>query len=175
MIRYYQIPLQWQDISIENKKKRERIRYRLMMCFFVWENTPYMAGNQQLSSGVDCVRWISAVLDEMYQRWPTNIKTLPSDASFHNRLGAIKAMHQIRKLYPNCITIRNGIIEPGDLIVIGPPGGGPGHALLVGTEPNTLWHCTPNSGVTRTGWSLIVGQQQIYRVYRAKDRDKLWI
>jgi hypothetical protein len=110
----------------------------------------------------------------MYRRRPTDIKTLPSDVSFHDRIGAMRAFVKIKRLYPNCRLVKDEPLEPGDLVVVGSPGGGPGHAMLVGTEPYTLWHCTPNNGVNMTGWALVVGQQKIFRVYRAKDRSRAW-
>jgi len=173
-VRYYTIPIEWNDLDIQNQHKKQFILSKLNSCFDAWEGTPYMSGNQCIGSGVDCVRWVTAVLDMMYDREPTDIKTLPSDASFHTKRGAMKAMITIKRLYPHCKVVKGKPLQPGDLVIVGPPGGGPGHAMLVGTEPNTLWHCTPNSGVVKTGWALAVSQQHIYRVYRAKDRKKLW-
>jgi hypothetical protein len=174
MIRYYPITRPWQPLSVRRPMDAYIIQRKLEILFDQWKGTPYMAGNQCKQSGVDCVRWVTAILDMMYGRPPTDIKTLPSDASFHNKRAAMRAMLKIKRLYPHCKVLRNNPLEPGDLIIVGPPGGGPGHAMLVGTEKNTLWHCAPRSGVCKTGWSLIVGHQHIFRVYRAKDRVKLW-
>lgn len=173
-IRYYPIARPWQPLSIEDPRAAHLIHLKLAVLFQQWQGTPYMAGNQCIQKGVDCVRWVTAVLDMMYDRAPTDIQTLPSDGSFHNKRGAMKAMIKIKRLYPHCKVLRDEPLEPGDLVIVGPPGGGPGHAMLVGTEKNTLWHCAPLSGVCKTGWSLIVGNQHIFRVYRAKDRVKLW-
>lgn len=172
-IRYYPIPYDWAPLSIKNEYQKKYIEVQLKKCFEEWEGTPYMSGNQCPGAGVDCVRWVTAVLDHMYERPPTDIKTLPSDGSFHNKRGAMRAMIHIKRLYPHCTVVKD-TLQPGDLLIVGPPGGGPGHAMLVGIEPNTLWHCTPNSGVVKTGWALVVGNQQIFRVYRAKDRAILW-
>lgn len=174
MIRYYQIARLWQPLSIIDQSAVDIINLRLNTLFDGWQGTPYMAGNQCKQSGVDCVRWVTAVLDAMYNRTSTDIVTLPSDASFHNKRGAMKAMLHIKRLYPHCKVLRQAPLEPGDLVIVGPPGGGPGHAMLVGTQKNTLWHCAPHSGVCKTGWSLAVGHQHIFRVYRAKDRVRLW-
>lgn len=172
-IRYYPITYRWCILSLRSEKKVNRIIEKLNTCFERWRDTPYMSGNQCPGSGVDCVRWVTAVLDYMYGREPTDIKTLPTDGSFHDKKGAVRAMIHIKRLYPHCKMIRDDV-QPGDLVIVGSPGGGPGHAMLVGTKPNTLWHCTPNDGVVETGWSLVVGNQQIFRVYRAKDRARLW-
>lgn len=174
MIRYYQIARPWQPLSIIDQTVVTIINLKLYTLFERWQGTPYMAGNQCKQRGVDCIRWVTAILDKMYSIPPTNITTLPSDASFHNKRGAMKAMVQIKRLYPHCKVLRHEPMEPGDLVIVGPPGGGPGHAMLVGTQKNTLWHCTPQSGVCKTGWSLAVGHQHIFRIYRAKNRVKLW-
>ena len=86
----------------------------------------------------------------------------------------MRAMIQIKRLYPHCKVLRNQGLEPGDLLVVGPPGGGPGHAMIVGWEPNTLWHCIPQVGVERSGWALVAGQQRIFRAYRAINRSETW-
>lgn len=173
-IRYYTIPYEWSPLQAGTEQQNEEITNKLMSLFLAWEGTPYMSGNQRIGQGVDCVRWVSTILDTMYGQPPQNIVTLPSDGSFHNRKGAMRTMLKIKRTYSHCKVIKDQPLQPGDLVVVGSPGGGPGHAMLVGTKPNTLWHCTPNNGVTRTGWALVCGCQKIFRVYRAKDRGKLW-
>ena len=43
-------------------------------------------------------------------------------------------------------------LSPGDTIVSGMPGGGPGHAMIVGPWPE-IWHAS-RSGVVQTGLGL---------------------
>lgn len=169
MINYYTIPWKWKPLKI----KHPAPALWLDMLFKSWEGTPYMGGNQCKGSGVDCVRFTTAILDLMEGNYHS-ITTLPSDVSFHNRRGAMRSMIKIKRLYSHRKVNPEKGLQPGDMIIVGPPGGGPGHAMLVGTEPNTIWHCTPNSGVVKTGWSLVNGQQKIFRIYRIKDREKRW-
>ena len=174
MVRYYTIPRQWAPLSIRNEQRKAEIERELEDLFYKWEGTPYMSGNQCIKLGVDCVRFVTAFLDSLH-KIKTSITTLPSDASFHNKRAAMKTMLTIKKLYAPCKTLpEDSAIEPGDVIIIGPPGGGPAHAMIAGTEPNTIWHCTTDIGVVKTGWALAAGQQQIYRVYRIRNRAKLW-
>jgi hypothetical protein len=68
--------------------------------------------------------------------------------------------------------VRDGSLEPGDWVVTGPAGGGPGHAMVVGPRPNTLWHCNRGPGVCWTGIGLAMNDQAIHRVYRFLDRNR---
>jgi hypothetical protein len=139
-----------------------------------WAGTPYMSGQQSCQQGVDCIRYVTALYDNLCPGEKAPLRTLPPDGSFHNRSGAIKAMLQVKRRYPKCKIIRDKQVEPGDMLIIGPIGGGPGHAMLVGTEPNTLWHCTPRNGVHKTGWALPVSHFKLFRVYRMKNRVQTW-
>lgn len=69
---------------------------------------------------------------------------------------------------------KSGIIEPGDVIVVGPNGGGPGHGMIVGPRKNTIWHSDTNVGVQFTGISFLwLTRQRIFRIYRYHRKD-LW-
>jgi len=68
----------------------------------------------------------------------------------------------------------SGVIEPGDIIVVGPHGGGPGHGMIVGGRENTIWHST-GIGVQFAGISYLwLTDQRIFRVYRYLRKD-LWL
>lgn len=130
-----------------------------------WDGTPYRVGQQApavdgVGGGVDCVRFVCAVLDELLGR-RTPITTLPQDAALHARESAIAAMHQIRKLYLPNEPVEDGTVEPGDLLITAPPGGGPGHALIAGPRRWELWHATGLcvhrtglGGLRSAGWDL---------------------
>jgi hypothetical protein len=92
----------------------------------------------------------------------------------HSREQAIATMRTLRKLYMPNRLVRDGSIEPGDVIVTGPSNGGPGHVMLGGPERNTLWHCNEGIGVRMTGIGFVDGAQRIFGVYRFTDREK-WI
>lgn len=139
-----------------------------------WANTPYREGDQVRGTkgGVDCFRFLAAVYDELEGRRRTLPRNLPSDRSMHDPEGAKAAMRTLIRLYEPLIEIHNGVIEPGDGVVTAPRGGGPGHALVVGSDPHQLWHVEQNVGVCRTGLSLT--DMDIDTVLRPKDKH-LWL
>jgi hypothetical protein len=94
---------------------------------------------------------------------------IPKDISLHDRKGAMKAMRLLRRTYMPNIIVQDGTVEPGDIVVVGPWTGGPGHALIGGSESNTLWHVNSHM-VDRSG--LDTGLR-IFRIYRALDKH-LW-
>lgn len=138
-----------------------------------WEGTPYMAAQQMQGIGVDCVRFVAAVYDALLHRDRTMMPTLPQDTALHNRAKAIGAMRQLHRLYPEMKPLRNPrFVEPGDLLAVGESTGGPGHAILVGPEKNTLWQ-TGTLGVYKGGFGLINASQRLFRVYRLTNRGAL--
>ena len=138
-----------------------------------WRDTPYMAGQRCKKGGVDCVRFVCAVLDEITGT-DHSVVTLPQDAALHARREAIRAMSRIRHLY-SAATIRGLVVEPGDVIVMAPARGGPSHAAIVGPRLNTVWHATPG-GVAQTSCEGILGCDfELNRIYRLKDRRTPWV
>lgn len=150
------------------------IEGRLAAILSEWDRTPYRPGKQKKGMGADCVRFVCAVLDEISGRPPVAIETLPQDAAMHTREGAIRTMRLIRRLYWPNDAVRDGSLEPGDVIVMGPADGGPGHALIVGPQPNTIWHAT-HLRVQRTGLRILTdGRARVFRVYRMRCRSS-WV
>lgn len=124
----------------------ERLRVELL----AWEDTPYRRGQQCKGAGVDCVRFVAAVLDELAGT-RTAIEALPDDQSFHDRDGAVRAMLRFSHLFGmRPVSVLEA--QPGDVLITAPPGGGPGHALIVGAHP-TLWEAG-YPRVRRCGWAL---------------------
>jgi cell wall-associated NlpC family hydrolase len=130
-----------------------------------WLGTPYLAGQQGKGQGVDCVRFVAAVLDELYGR-ATPIKTLPQDAALHARATAVLAMKKFLTLYQPNERVTDGTIEPGDVLVTSREGGGPGHAMIAGPRRWTLWESTLD-GVHYTGWAGITAAgHRLEAIYR---------
>jgi hypothetical protein len=77
-------------------------------------------------------------------------------------------------LYEPAERIRDRNVEPGDIVVVGTHAGGPGHLMLVGPQPNTLWHCTESSGACMSGWGLPAFTSRVFAVYRILDKDR-WV
>jgi cell wall-associated NlpC family hydrolase len=135
-----------------------------------WEGTPYMVGQQAKGAGVDCVRFVAGVLDELRGR-ATPVATLPNDAALHNRAGAVAAMRRILELQRPWVPVEDGTVEPGDVLVWAPRGGGPGHATIAGGERFVLWESSV-SGVRRTaiGAMLVHGAWAFSGAFRPTDK-----
>jgi hypothetical protein len=138
---------------------------RLAAVIRSWEGTPYLPGQQRKKVGVDCVRFVCGVYDELLGR-ATPIHTLPSDACMNDPLQATQVMEKIAGLFGAQEVTSCGVILPGDVIATGPIGGGPGHCLVVGEERKIAWHAV-KPRVCRTGFGAIylVGHT-VFKVYR---------
>lgn len=133
-----------------------------------WDGTPYMKGQQCRGAGVDCLRYVTAVLDELngFARCP--IPNIPQDAAMHDPTLAARTMRAIINAYGPATVVRDRVVEPGDVVVVGPPGGGPGHAMIVGS-PYRIWHAT-NRSVQRTGMTIV--GMKVFRVYRPIGKER---
>lgn len=142
-------------------------RVALERPLLAWERTPYRSGQQARGAGVDCVRFVCAILDELFGK-TTPIETLPQDAALHARATAILVMKKIRQLYQPAERVTDGTLEPGDVLVTSRPGGGPGHALIAGPRRWELWESTLD-GVHRTGLGGLA-DWQLEHVFRPSDK-----
>jgi hypothetical protein len=98
----------------------------------------------------------------------------PQDGSMHDARGSMLAMKQIAESFMPNQRVDDRVLEPGDVIVVGPHGGGPGHGMIVGSQKNTLWH-SADGGVQFTGISYLwVNQLRVFRVYRYLERYR-WL
>ncbi len=95
---------------------------------------------------------------------------IPHDISFHNRKGAMSGLRWFMRQFPTCKQQTNGEIEPGDVLITGPVGGGPGHAMIVGPWENQIWQATGASGVHFTGMAL-PHIFELHAVFRFTDRE----
>lgn len=130
-----------------------------------WEGAQWMPGQQCRGVAADCVHFVAAIVDRMFDR-PT-YTTLPrvaQDASLHDgRLTMTTVREMLRRVGP-AMRIRGAAVQPGDVLVAGPEEGGPGHALIVGPDPCTIWHCARGRGVVRTG--VVIPGFRLMRIYR---------
>jgi hypothetical protein len=164
------VSYRWRDFTGMSFEQATVLRWRLSALLAPWRGTPYMCGQQKEGMGVDCVRFVCAVLDDLSRRPRQPVKSLPNDAALHSRGGAIVGMRLIRRLYMPNDPVRDGILEPGDTVVVQHgEGGGPGHALIVGPDRGTLWHSVYPS-VCTTGFGFLANTR-VYRVYRMRSRE----
>lgn len=167
-MQYLQCDWKWRPMSIQ-QPFADQATEKLRRVIQRWEGTPYMAGQQVPGVGVDCVRFVCRVFDALHNLEETPLENIPADASMHTREGAIQTMRKIMKAYSPISQVTDGSIEPGDVIIVSYVGGGPGHAMLVGTDRNTLYHAD-SVGVVRTGLGIAAGQQIIHGVFRKANR-----
>lgn len=144
---------------------------RLERVLASWEDTPYVPGQQRKGrdGGVDCIRFGCGVLDELYRRPLTSLPIRAPDASMHDKEGAFSVMRQIIARYPDHISVEDGSVEPGDILVVGPRSGGPGHMMIVGVQRGTVWQASADR-VHFTGLSL-PASATLFRVFRMVDRE----
>jgi len=171
-IKYNILEYKWCPLTGLQPELSKQIMERLTAELESWEGTPYMGGQQVKGRYVDCVRFITGVLDTMFRIERTEPPRLHPDCCIQNPKDAWKALNKILTLYPDMlIEIETLNLEPGDFIVVGPKNGGPGHGMIVGPKKNTLWHCV-FPGVHWTGWALTTDIHKIFRIYRVKDRSQ---
>lgn len=143
-----------------------------------WKGTAYQPGAQERGEGVDCVRFVCAALDEL-RGTKTPIETLPQDAALHDPAQARAAMLRLRRAYGPADRVDllgdTLMVEPGDVLVTGRAGGGPGHAMIVGAQRNTLWEATAPA-VRWTGMSALKQRDPRVAVFCAfrPERKDLW-
>lgn len=141
-----------------------------------WKGTPYMAlqsckGKQ---GGIDCVRFVCASADELYGYSRGPLESLPPDQSLHDREGCIAAMRLLCRRYePLDDATEDEYVEPGDILVVGPKGGGPGHAMFVGGSRGHIWECVQHYGVVLSGMPML-GDTELFRILRVKDKNS-WL
>ncbi len=136
-----------------------------------WEGTMYRGGYCEKTIAVDCVHFVSSVLDKMCGTYYNHTK-LPQDTAFHNKKEANKGFKQFIKMYPS-YRIRGDVVQPGDVIVCGPIGvcGGPGHTMIVGRD--SLWH-VGHKDVCKAGLAVMQkGAHAFKQIRRLKDRSKM--
>ncbi len=160
--------------DVESVEVSQAIAQRVDDVLECWRDTPYASGQQALGVGVDCVRFGAAVLDQLDGRVRVPPERLPQDIALHNRGEAMKAMRTFLRGYTPNNRVLDGFVEPGDIVVTGFSGGGPGHLQIIGGRSNTIWHAT-GSRVQMTGFGFRGnGQQRIVGIFRFAERWR-WI
>jgi len=137
-----------------------------------WDKTPYRHGQRVPGVGVDCVRLVVDIYDEMDNRLSLRRPALvPRDAFLHSPTRAKKFLRDMLDLLSPLDQVV-GRLEPGDIVVIGPELGGPGHAALVGYDPNTMWEVQSDKVGIR-GWCL-TPRTSLFGAFRSATRDSRW-
>jgi len=151
---------------------------RLLRCLEEWEGTPYMFGQQLKGVGVDCLRFVTGVYDEMYRRPKTALPSMMQENYSEAQEESDKVFKELLKLFPCdivAVTEKSPTkVVPGDLICCGPKGGSYGHAMIVGVRPKTFYHATAFN-VIKAGCSFMdYGVYSFKMLRRLKQRER-WI
>lgn len=163
-VRYEIQPWSWRPLQTKAMDDLDRILRE-------WKDTPYISCGTEKGVGVDCVRFVCAVLDEWFGQERVDLDRLPPDTAMHNRAGAVKTMRKIVRRYEPVEDVlgKDNDIYPGDVIVVG--GAGPGHAMIVGAQRNTLWQSSLH-GVHYTGIALAVDHEHLFAHFRIQETLK---
>lgn len=156
--------MRWRDLS------HPEALVALERVVLSWKATPYREGSKATKGmGADCVRFIGAVLDELRGKPTTPILTLRNDAAQHSFYQAVKVVEGLLAAFAPVDTVRDGTLEPGDIVALS-YGGGPTHAAIVGWRRNTLWEASPPD-VHMIGVSnLERPDTKVFHVYRPSDK-----
>jgi len=183
MMQMQRLPIVWTPIDVRNADSEKKIAERLAAVLHSWEDTPYSSTQAVRGVGVYCTAFVCGVLDDLYRvDEPTPLNKIPHDVSMHCGASARAGLRWFMRHYPCADRLwsitsadeENEIIEvqPGDVLITGPVGGGPGHAIMIGPRKNVMWQAS-GSYVHYTGFGVPVGNM-LYAVYRFSDRER-WI
>lgn len=154
--------MQWQPLQ---QPEAAAITARLSFVLESWRGVPWIPGGYTREIGVDCVRFVACVLDDLgHTAIAPTLPRLAQDIGKHQPDAAALAADEMVRQWPHEF-LRGEEVEPGDVIVTAGGKGGPAHALIVGLRPNTAWHCAPRSGVCCVGLGHI-GMDALGRAVR---------
>lgn len=134
-----------------------------------WVGTPFVAGQRLKGVGVDCVRFVAAVLDEMFRETRIPLDRLPQDLSMHNPAGARAALRLFKKAYAPTVDIADNVVEVGDVIIVGVRG--PAHAIFCGSKQSYLYEAGSRR-VIRTGLSTLRHPVRVFATIRPVEKHR---
>jgi len=140
-----------------------------------WNNTPYGLGQQVKGVGVDCIRFVTGVLDDMFRRPHIKFPLISQDCCLTDHKQSKDIYELLLKHYPstevNPNTDGSYDVEPGDLVCCGPILGTLGHGMVVGADSGTMFHATTFS-VVKAGCSFMeYGVYSFKQVLRPIGKD----
>lgn len=138
-----------------------------------WQDTKYGSGQRCRGVAADCIGFVSGALDDIDGRPRAQDPRVPVDSCLHDPERSRAAVRDLLDVYKPWVSVSRDL-QPFDVVVAGPAGGGPGHVLLVGPQRNTLWHCSQGQGVHMSGWALGEGYESSHAAYRLGDRER-WL
>lgn len=159
MTHFTPIPCSWNLLP----ERHTNLGVRWIRILESWRNTPYRASQCVKGFGVDCGRWIVSCICELRGVPMVPLPEIPNDAAFHDAKLAHASRKRILELLQPVVDAGTAL-QPADIVVVGPRGGGPGHTFFVGHQRNTLWNAsTPKVDVC--GWAL-PDEYELMHLYR---------
>lgn len=130
-----------------------------------WKGTPYSEGSRIPKFGVDCINFVSSVLDSILNITLPPDPAILSDVALNNPEKARDCMKYMVNRYRPYTEVKDKTIKPGDVIITRVENSGPVHALIAGFNKNTIWHIpSQKSSVCRTG--LLIPGLTLDKIYR---------
>jgi hypothetical protein len=121
----------------------------------IWMDTPFSRGSQIPGIGVDCVRFVAAVYDDLFQ----TETAIPEDREDPSMIRAVRrGWFGLRRIFvPR--------VHPGDLIAVKRPKTGKiVHLALVSTIEGEIWQASRLAGrVVRDGFQSLAYPFTIFR------------
>lgn len=138
-----------------------------------WEGTPYMDGQRMCGQGVDCVRLVEAILEELFDfEDDFTVERVAQDSACHDERTVTRVMNQLQRRYPHTFDTSDEV-QPGDIVIIN-QGKGPGHCAIVGTRVNIVYHAIPfGSGVAYSGIGYM-NHEQVAHTIHVQEKHK-WV
>ncbi len=100
--------------------------------------------------GVDCIGFVSAVIDELYRK--KFVSEMPSPIGQSHASETFAAFYKERlRLWP---MQKSDTVDCGDL-VLDRPKHGHAHVYITGVRPYTLWHALHGDDVHETGFGSL--------------------
>jgi len=174
MSHVIKLPAVWTPLNISENSDPQNVLNQMEEILERWNGTPYGSGQRLCGVAADCIGFGTGAIDDIDGRPRAQDPSIPPDTALHDPKRSAAAVLALVRAYEPAVQVTNSKLQPFDLIVVGPNEGGPGHAMLVGPQRNTLWHCTKGVGVHKAGWCLGDGYNRLFAAYRMGDRER-WL
>ena len=134
-----------------------------------WRGTPYAAGccSPGPGGGVDCVRFVDAVLQQLHQTVLPPLPRFAQDAAFHNPRTVADMIGILEARYPRYRRRRWTGVLPSDIVLVAYERW-ENHIGIAGVNPLQIWHAT-SVGVACTSLDAIKSTGRVQRVYGSED------
>lgn len=139
-----------------------------------WAGTPFRFGHgvPGPDGGVDCIHLIGAVLDGVRQKaTPTPVQSYPAGHAVNNPQLAWERMRDLVETFAPIECVRDGSIEPGDVLAVAAKSvAGPHHLLLAGVGTWDLWEAIKPQHVAKQGRGRLMRDLRVLRTWRPTDK-----